>query len=274
MLLKKSFFRKLWHRIQQTGSIPLYMAVVLLVILLAIFQDYLYSRLQDTGFYLSESLLYNTIWVFFIPGTLLVIWLTKRRPAGNTIIYTAYTVFIGALISFLHILLFAASFVMISRLIYSPSHHFSHIFRTAMSNQFYLVLLYYCTLPVFYRLFFRTGKQPSAPPSAYPEKINLKNGPNITAVDTSSIQLIATDRPYSVVYTQDQKYLQDKSLKEFENDLDPTRFLRVHRSSIINAAAVKSLKSRKNGDYDAVLHNGQIIRLSRHFRDNWQQLLH
>ncbi|MBP7644450.1 MAG: hypothetical protein KA767_13995, partial [Saprospiraceae bacterium] len=37
--------------------------------LLAVFQDYLFSKFQDTGFYLSESLLYNAIWLFLIPLT-------------------------------------------------------------------------------------------------------------------------------------------------------------------------------------------------------------
>lgn len=107
----------------------------------------------------------------------------------------------------------------------------------------------------------------------YSDKIKLKIGSKILSVSTSNIEFITTDKPYSIVHINDKKILDNKSLKEFETILDPTAFLRVHRSSIINTTFVKELKSRNNGDYDATLKNGQVIRLSRHFRNNWKQLI-
>jgi two-component system LytT family response regulator len=50
-------------------------------------------------------------------------------------------------------------------------------------------------------------------------------------------------------------------------------FLRVHRSAIVNKNHITELKSRKNGDYDGVLTNGQSVRFSRHYRQNWSELL-
>ena len=101
----------------------------------------------------------------------------------------------------------------------------------------------------------------------------MKIGSKLITVPTATIQFIATDKPYSVVHTADQKFMDAKSLKEFETELDPKIFLRVHRSTILNARCIKELKSRSNGDYDATLKNGQTFRLSRHYRSNWQQLL-
>ncbi len=103
--------------------------------------------------------------------------------------------------------------------------------------------------------------------------MKLKKGSKIITVPTSRIQLISTDKPYSVIYANDQKFLDTQPLKEFQTKLDPTLFLRVHRSTIINATYIKELKSRNNGDYDVTLDNGQVIRVSRHYRKNWQQLL-
>jgi two-component system LytT family response regulator len=71
-----------------------------------------------------------------------------------------------------------------------------------------------------------------------------------------------------------KRYFDSRTLKDFEDLLNPEFFLRVHRSSMVNTAYVKALTSRQNGDYDALLENGQTVRLSRHYRENWQQLLH
>ncbi|WP_103867619.1 LytTR family DNA-binding domain-containing protein [Aquimarina sp. I32.4] len=48
---------------------------------------------------------------------------------------------------------------------------------------------------------------------------------------------------------------------------------KLHRSVIVNKNHITELKSRKNGDYDCILTNGQSIRLSRHYRQNWNELL-
>lgn len=177
---------------------------------------------------------------------------------------------IGVFFSVLHILLFAALFVLVSRLMFTPSHRFSSIFNSALSNQFYIALLWYIIFPAIYI----SKHQSTHLKKQYPDNINLKMGSKILSVSTSTIQLISTDKPYSIIHTNDKKILDNKSLKEFETELDPNVFLRVHRSSIINATYVKELKSRNNGDYDATLQSGQVIRLSRHFRNNWKQLIH
>ncbi|WP_162919973.1 LytR/AlgR family response regulator transcription factor [Hanstruepera ponticola] len=251
------------------GKIPLYVIIVVFVFVLAVLQDYIYSSIQQTGFYLSESLLYNTFWVFFIPLTIIINQLISIINPKNKLGKLPFNLGIGITFSFLHILLFTALFVSVSNLAFTPPHRFSNIFNAAFSNQFYIALLWYVIFPAIYVSKSKSEKLVSH----YDDIIKLKIGTKIITVPTSSIQLISTDKPYSIVYTNDQKILDNKSLKEFETELDPTIFLRVHRSTIINATYIKELKSRSNGDYDATLENGQVIRLSRHYRNNWQQLL-
>ena len=239
------------------------------VFLLAVLQDYIYSRIQQTGFYLSESSLYNTFWMFFIPFTIFINRLIKIINPNNKLSKLPLNLGIGIVFSFLHILLFASLFVFVSSLIFSPTHRFSNIFNSVFSNQFYIALLWYIIFPAIYI----SKHKPTNLKKPYSDKIKLKIGSKILNISTSTIQFISTDKPYSIVHANGKKILDNKSLKEFETELDPTIFLRVHRSSIINAAYVKELKSRNNGDYDATLKNGQIIRLSRHFRNNWKQLI-
>ena len=251
------------------GKLTSYLIIVVLVFLLAVLQDYIYSRIQQTSFYLSESLLYNTFWVFFIPFTVCINRLIKIINPKNKLSLFPLNLLTGIAFSFLHILLFATLFVFVSSLVFTPTHRFANIFNAAFSNQFFIVLLWYAVFPVIYL----SKHKPNQSTTGYPEKIRLRIGSKIIRIPAAMIQLIATDKPYSVVYTNDRKFLDNKSLKEFETKLDPTVFLRVHRSAILNATFIKELKSRSNGDYDAILENGQIVRLSRHFRNNWLQLI-
>ncbi len=256
-------------KIPKIGKIPLYLLIVVLVFLLAVLQDYIYSRIQNTGFYLSESSLYNTFWIFFVPLTILINRLIKIINPKNRLVKLPFNLGIGITFSFLHLVFFASLFVLISSLVFTPTHRFSNIFNSAFSNQFYIALLWYTIFPAIYISKYK----PTYSKKPYSDKIKLKIGSKILSVSTSTIEFITTDKPYSIVHIKDKKILDNKSLKEFETVLDPTVFLRVHRSSIVNATFVKELKSRNNGDYDATLKNGQVIRLSRHFRNNWKQFI-
>lgn len=256
-------------RIPKIGKIPMYLVLVASVFLLGVLQDFIYSRIQQTGFYLLESLLYNTFWVFFIPLTILINRLIQRVNPSNKWRRLPLNLGIGITFSFLHLFLFSALFVLVSELLFNPTHRFLNIFNAAFSNQFYIALLWYVLFPAIN--ISKIKPLPSA--VQYLENIKIKTGSKVIRVPTSSIQLIITDKPYCAVYSNDQKLLASKSLKEFERQLDPNIFLRVHRSAIINPTYLIELKSRSNGDYDARLENGQLIRLSRHYRNNWDQLL-
>ncbi|MDO1500774.1 LytTR family DNA-binding domain-containing protein [Winogradskyella maritima] len=256
-------------KIPRIGRLPLYPLLVILVFILAVLQDYIYSRIQNTGFYLSESSLYNTFWIYFIPFSIIANRLLKVTNKKNTFFKLPLKIGIGLFLSILHIVLFASLFVLVSSLIYNPTHRFSAIYNSALSNQFYIALLWYIIFPAIHS----TKPKSSNLNKVYSDKIKLKIGSKIINTSTSMIQCITTDKPYSVVYINDKRLLENKSLKEFETELDPSIFIRVHRSSIINATYVKELKSRNNGDYDATLQNDLIIRLSRHFRHNWKQLI-
>lgn len=260
---------------QKLGRQKIAITGLLCIVGLAISQDYLTSKIQNTGFFISESMLYNSIWVFLFPFIYLEMLLLKKLPLKKRSFRFLLALSMGLVISLLHTLIFAGYFVSISHFIYSPSHHFSHLFNTAISNQLALLFLIYSLVPLIYRSFITTNSHVLASnPLQYPETINIRQGSKILLLPTAKIQCITTNKPYLFVHTDKQKYLADLRLKEFEPLLDPKIFLRVHRSSIVNSTCVKSLQSRKNGDFDVSLKNGQTVRLSRHYRNNWQQLLH
>jgi two-component system LytT family response regulator len=52
-----------------------------------------------------------------------------------------------------------------------------------------------------------------------------------------------------------------------ENRLDPRRFTRIHRSTIVNLARIQELQPTFNGEYTVILNSGAKLTLSRSYRD-------
>jgi len=57
------------------------------------------------------------------------------------------------------------------------------------------------------------------------------------------------------------------TMQQLERRLDPRRFARVHRSSIVNLARVREMRPHLNGEYFLVLDSGHELKLSRSYRD-------
>jgi two-component system, LytTR family, response regulator len=59
-------------------------------------------------------------------------------------------------------------------------------------------------------------------------------------------------------------------MAELEEDLDPTRFCRIHRSAIVNLERVQALELREDGEHDVRLNDGTRLRMSRRYRKELQ----
>ena len=57
------------------------------------------------------------------------------------------------------------------------------------------------------------------------------------------------------------------TMAELERRLDPKRFARIHRSTMVNIDRIKEITPAWHGDFEVLLHDGQRLRLSRNFRD-------
>jgi len=237
---------------------------------LAIFKDYIFSETYSTGFYWSDTMLYNIYWLLFIPSMQFANFVYKKvqfKSLTNKILYTLST---GFVFSLLHIFLFTSIFILGSNIIFPIPHRFLTILKNAFSNQLHITVIAYLFSPI---VFEYLKKKAHIPNQKTIKTITAKNGIRRIKVDISTILFIKSDRPYTMIYTNGQKYLHDESLKVLESFIDSQIFLRVHRSAIVNINHIKELKSRKNGDFDGVLTNGQSVRFSRHYRQNWCELL-
>ncbi len=240
----------------------------------AIGQDYLHSEINATRFFWSETLLYNTFWLWFFPFLYLSIPLYRWLKSKSIIAKVFWTALYGAGLSLCHLFVFTGVFCTFSHLIYENPHALDKILNGALANHGQLTFLAYLMAPYLYGYLSESlNSLKTAGTAKYPKTLKLRNGLSLKEIEVAAIEAIVTNKPYSMMLCGHHGYLHDYNLKQLEGSLDPALFLRVHRSVIMNKNHIKSLTSRKNGDYDALLSNGRSVRLSRHYRQHWEALV-
>ena len=63
------------------------------------------------------------------------------------------------------------------------------------------------------------------------------------------------------------------TMKQLEHTLNPAIFLRIHRSTIVNADSINSAQTLNNGEYMLPLEGGSQLKVSRSYRDKVKHLL-
>ena len=72
---------------------------------------------------------------------------------------------------------------------------------------------------------------------------------------------------YVRVHAGPERHLVRETMGAMEARLDPARFARIHRSTIVNLARIRELQPTFNGEYAVLLHTGTKLTLSRGYRD-------
>jgi len=72
---------------------------------------------------------------------------------------------------------------------------------------------------------------------------------------------------YVCVHVGKESHIVRDSLSHFESRLDPAHFARIHRSTLVNLDRIRELRPHWHGDYKIILHSGQILHLSRRYRE-------
>jgi len=114
------------------------------------------------------------------------------------------------------------------------------------------------------------------PPAAnrFEKLINIKDRGQIFRVDVDTIERIDAAGDYMCIYTGDNTLILRETMKDLEKRLDPRRFQRVHRSTIVNLDLVKEVKPHTNGECFLVLGSGAQVKVSRSYRDVVARFVH
>jgi two-component system LytT family response regulator len=103
------------------------------------------------------------------------------------------------------------------------------------------------------------------------QRLMIKTHQRIQFVRAEDIDWIEAAGNYVKLHVGSQTHLLRQTMTTLETRLDPTRFLRIHRSTIVNLDRVKDLKALLNGEYEVRLHDGTRLTLSRGYRQVLEQ---
>ena len=109
--------------------------------------------------------------------------------------------------------------------------------------------------------------------SKYLERLVVKTGGRVFFLETEEIDWVEAEGNYVSVHTAKKSYVLRETISNLEAQLDPKKFVRIHRSAIVKIDRIRELQPWTHGEYHIILHNGTQLTLSRNYRENLQSAL-
>lgn len=109
--------------------------------------------------------------------------------------------------------------------------------------------------------------------SAYLERIIIRTGGRVLFRNTGEIDWIEAYGNYVRLHFGESAYLLRETIGHLEARLDPAKFTRIHRSTIIQVDRIRELQPQLAGHYRTTLRDGTKLTLSRRYRKNLKNLL-
>jgi hypothetical protein len=118
-----------------------------------------------------------------------------------------------------------------------------------------------------------TIPQPQQPPPApRPERFAVRRKGREIMVEVGEIDWIEASGNYAVLHVGEERFEIRSSLTRLEGELDPKRFVRVHKSHLVNIARVVEVTPWVSGDWRIRLQGGAEVNLSRRYRQRFEVL--
>jgi two-component system LytT family response regulator len=106
------------------------------------------------------------------------------------------------------------------------------------------------------------------------DRIVVRGSGRVRLLPVEQISWIEADGMYVKLHARDgATHLHRALLGSLDETLDPRRFVRIHRSAIVNIDVVVELRQDAHGDYVAVLRDRTEVRVGRRFRERLQARL-
>src|ERR1700679_1779112 len=98
------------------------------------------------------------------------------------------------------------------------------------------------------------------------ERLVVKTRGELQFLNVADVDWIESAAYYACLHIGSSTHVLRRTLLELERDLDADKFMRIHRSIIVNLKRIQKLELQDGGDYEVVLQSGDRLRLSRRFR--------
>lgn len=106
----------------------------------------------------------------------------------------------------------------------------------------------------------------------YLERLVVKSVGRVFFLKVGEIDWIEAAGNYVKLHTARTAHMVRETMNSIESKLDPDRFYRIHRSTIVNIDRIKELHPMFSGDYAVLLDNGTELSLSRNYRERMLEL--
>ncbi len=107
----------------------------------------------------------------------------------------------------------------------------------------------------------------------YVERLVVKDAGRVFFLETDDIDWVEAEGNYINVHTAKKSHLLRDTISGLEAQLDPRKFVRIHRSAIVNIGRIKELQPWTHGEYHVILRDGTQLTLSRNYRENLRNIL-
>ncbi len=131
----------------------------------------------------------------------------------------------------------------------------------------------------------QTAQPPLAPPPATElaaavrqgkplERIVVKDGPKVTVIHLDRLDWVQAQDDYVLLRTEGKNLLKQQTLANLETQLDSSRFIRIHRSYVLNLDRLVRVEQDTKEHRDAILRDGTRLPVSRagyqRLRELWE----
>jgi two-component system, LytTR family, response regulator len=106
----------------------------------------------------------------------------------------------------------------------------------------------------------------------YLERLVVKTVGRVYFIRVDEIDWVEAAGNYLKLHVGRDTHMIRETMNSIEGKLDPEKFLRIHRSTIVNIDRIKELHPMFSGDYSVILKNGGELSLSRNYRDRFLEL--
>jgi two-component system LytT family response regulator len=109
--------------------------------------------------------------------------------------------------------------------------------------------------------------------SQYLDRVVLKSSGRVIFLDVGDIDWIEAAGVYVNLHVGSKSYLHRSTIGQLQERLDPRRFVRLHRSTIVNTSRIVELQQRSHGNYAVIIKGGRELSLSRLYRPELEHWL-
>jgi two-component system LytT family response regulator len=118
-----------------------------------------------------------------------------------------------------------------------------------------------------------SNAEPKVNPRPTEDRMVIRAGGKVVFLDLAEVDWIEAAANYVKLNVGKESYLLREGIGRVSERLDPGRFVRIHRSVIVNVSKIKELQPCDSGEYIAVLKNGKELSCSRGYRAELQRLI-